>query len=117
MAQFIITENQLILIKENFITEKKQNEENMVNEAWYNNVMDIVGIVDPTPITDSINAVSYFIQGDTLFGILSLISALPFFVGDFVAKPVMGALKVGSKETKALESALKLAKTDSVAAG
>lgn len=117
MAQFIITENQLILIKENFITEKKQNKENMVNEAWYNNVMDIVGIVDPTPITDSINAVSYFIQGDTLFGILSLISALPFFVGDFVAKPVMGALKVGSKETKALESALKLAKTDSVAAG
>ena len=36
MAQFIITENQLILIKENFITEKKQNEEQMVNEAaWY----------------------------------------------------------------------------------
>ena len=118
MAQFIITENQLILIKESFITEKKQNEEQMVNEAaWYNTVMDVVGIVDPTPITDTINAVSYFVQGDTLFGILSLVAALPFFVGDFVSKPVMGALKVGSKETKALESALKLAKTDAVAAG
>ena len=117
MNEFIITENQLKLIEKNIIENKKQGELKSINEAWYNNVMDIVGIVDPTPITDTINAISYFYQGDTLFGILSLVAAVPFFVGDFVAKPVMGAMKIGSKETKALESALKLAKTDSRAAG
>jgi hypothetical protein len=117
MAQFVITEDQLILIKQNLIAEKKQNEGKVINEAWYNNVMDIVGIVDPTPITDTINAISYFIQGDTLFGVLSLVAAVPFFVGDVVAKPVMGAMKIGSKATKELEAALKLAKTDSKAAG
>jgi hypothetical protein len=115
MNQYIITEDQLKLIKKNVLIGKKND--NVINEAWYNNVMDIVGIVDPTPITDTINAISYFSQGDTLFGILSLVAAAPFFVGDFVAKPVMGAMKIGSKETKALESALKLAKTDSKAAG
>lgn len=113
MVNIVITEKQLDLIMNN---KKVSRENETINEAWYNNVMDIIGIVDPTPITDTINAVSYFIQGDTLFGILSLVAALPFFVGDFVAKPVMAALKIGSKETKALESALKLAKTDTVAA-
>lgn len=116
MSQFIITERQLELIKKNVVSENETNKK-PINEAWYNNVMDIVGIVDPTPITDTINAVSYFIQGDTLFGILSLVAALPFFVGDVVAKPVMGAMKIGSKATKELEAALKLAKTDSKAAG
>jgi len=116
MAQFVFTEDQLKVIKKSIIAEKKQNGKKVINEAWYNNVMDIVGIIDPTPITDTINAVSYFIQGDTLFGVLSLVAAVPFFVGDVVAKPVMGALKIGSKETKALESALKLAPTDAKAA-
>lgn len=115
MSEIIITEHQLKLIKQTIIEDK--NGKKTINEAWYNNVMDIVGIIDPTPITDTINAVSYFIQGDTLFGVLSLVAAAPFFVGDFVAKPVMAALKIGTKETKALESALKLAKTDSKAAG
>lgn len=116
MSQFIITERQLELIKKNVVSEN-ETKKKPINEAWYNNVMDIVGIVDPTPITDTVNAVSYFIQGDTLFGILSLVAALPFFVGDAVAKPVMGAMKIGSKATKELEAALKLAKTDSKAAG
>lgn len=116
MSQFIITERQLELIKKNVVSENETNKK-PINEAWYNNVMDIVGIVDPTPITDTINAVSYFIQGDTLFGILSLVAALPFFVGDAVAKPVMGAMKIGSKATKELEAALKLAKTNPKAAG
>jgi hypothetical protein len=114
MIQIVITENQIELIKKNIISEK---ENELINEAWYNNVMDVVGLVDPTPITDTINAISYFSQGETLFGILSLVAAVPFFVGDFVAKPVMGALKIGTKETKALESALKLAKTNTVEAG
>lgn len=117
MAQFVITEDQLILIKQNLISEKKQNEGKVINEAWYNNVMDVVGIIDPTPITDTINAISYFSQGDTLFGVLSLVAAVPFFVGDAVAKPVMGAMKIGSAATKELNVALKLAKTDAKAAG
>lgn len=117
MAQFVITEDQLILIKQNLIAEKKQNEGKVINEAWYNNVMDVVGIIDPTPITDTINAISYFSQGDTLFGVLSLVAAVPFFVGDAVAKPVMGAMKIGSAATKELNVALKLAKTDAKAAG
>jgi len=112
MAQFVITEDQLILIKQNLVAEKKQNEGKVINEAWYNNVMDIVGIIDPTPITDTINAISYFSQGDTLFGVLSLVAAVPFFVGDVVAKPVMGAMKIGSKATKELEGAIKLSKTN-----
>jgi hypothetical protein len=112
MAQFVITEDQLILIKQNLVAEKKQNEGKMINEAWYNNVMDIVGIIDPTPITDTINAISYFSQGDTLFGVLSLVAAVPFFVGDAVAKPVMGAMKIGSRATKELEAAIKLSKTN-----
>ena len=112
MAQFVITEDQLILIKQNLVAEKKQNEGKVINEAWYNNVMDIVGIIDPTPITDTINAISYFSQGDTLFGVLSLVAAVPFFVGDVVAKPVMGAMKIGSKATKELEAAIKLSKTN-----
>jgi hypothetical protein len=72
--------------------------------------MDFLGIIDPTPITDSINAISYFSQGDTLFGILSLVSAIPMF-GDFVGKSVMGAAKLGTNSTKALDKALKIMKT------
>jgi len=71
--------------------------------------MDILGIIDPTPIVDIVNATSYFIQGDTLFGVLSIVGAIPY-AGDFVAKPVLGALKVGGPSVKALESAIKLSK-------
>jgi hypothetical protein len=112
MPDILITESQLELIKNELNKNENSKNSEVVNEAWYNTVMDIVGIVDPTPITDTVNAVSYFAQGDTLFGVLSLVAALPFFVGDFVAKPVMGALKIGSKATKELEVALKIAKTN-----
>jgi hypothetical protein len=71
--------------------------------------MDILGIFDPTPIVDIVNATSYFIQGDTLFGVLSIVGAIPY-AGDFVAKPVLGAMKIGGPSVKALESAIKLSK-------
>jgi len=103
MSQIIITERQLSLIKEKFVSEE------LINEAWYNTVMDVLGIFDPTPIIDIVNATSYFIQGDTLFGILTIVSAIPY-AGDVVAKPVLGALKVGGPSVKALESAIKLSK-------
>ncbi len=110
MAQFVFTEDQLIVIKKSIIDEKKYENKDLINEAeWYNTVMDVLGIIDPTPIVDIINSTSYFIQGDTLFGVLTLVSAIPY-AGDFVAKPVLGALKIGGPSVKALESAIKLSK-------
>jgi hypothetical protein len=110
MAEIIITERQLKLIKEKTLTEFTDENGELINEsAWYNTVMDILGIFDPTPIVDIINATSYFIQGDTLFGILTIVGAIPY-AGDVVAKPVLGALKIGGPSVKALESAIKLSK-------
>lgn len=103
MSQIIITERQLSLIKEKFVSEQ------LMNEAWYNNVMDVLGIFDPTPVIDIVNATSYFIQGDILFGVLTIVGAIPY-AGDAVAKPVLGVLKIGGPSAKALESAIKIAK-------
>lgn len=85
----------------------------VIKEAWYNTLMDVVGIVDPTGIVDVINGISYFSQGNYLFGTLTLIAAIPY-AGDIVAKPVLGALKIGSKSTKSLESAMKIMTTAKV---
>jgi hypothetical protein len=106
MSEIIITERQLAIItKEELSTNPK-----LVKESeWYNTVGDIVGIVDPTGIVDIVNGISYFTQGDHLFGLLSIVSAIPY-AGDVVAKPVMGALKIGSTATKELNVAMKLAK-------
>jgi len=110
MAEIIITERQLQLIKEKTLSEYTDENGELINEAaWYNTVMDILGIIDPTPVVDIINATSYFIQGDTLFGILTIVGAIPY-AGDFVAKPVLGALKIGGPSVKALESAIKMSK-------
>jgi len=76
---------------------------------WYNLVGDILGIVDPTGIVDIVNGISYFSQGDHLFGLLSLISAIPV-IGKVTAKPVIGALKIGGAASKGLNYAMKLAK-------
>lgn len=106
MASIIINEKQLT-----FITEQlKSNNKEIITEAeWYNLVGDILGIADPTGIVDVVNGISYFSQGDHLFGLLSIISAIPY-AGDVVAKPVMGSLKIGGNATKGLSSAMKLAK-------
>jgi hypothetical protein len=81
-----------------------------LNEAWYNTVLDVVGIFDPTGIVDLTNAVLYFRQGDTFFGILSLISVIPY-VGDVIAKPLIGLGK-GSKLFKYVDEAFLVAKTN-----
>jgi hypothetical protein len=82
----------------------------LVKESkWYNTLGDIAGIFDPTGVVDLVNGISYINQGDNLFGFLSLISAVPY-AGDIVAKPIMGALKVGAPSAKALEGVLKLSK-------
>lgn len=136
MASIIITEKQMELIvkqtefqenlrlaEENwskFSKEQKQfvleickviypQKQKLIKEgSWYNTVGDILGIVDPTGVVDIVNGISYFSQGDHLFGLLSLLSAIP--LADFVAKPVVGALKIGGTATKGLNAAMKLAK-------
>ena len=76
-----------------------------INEArWWNTIGDIVGIFDPTGVVDIINGLDYFRQGDKLFGILSLISAVPY-VGDLVGKPIIGMMKLGGESVKILRAA------------
>lgn len=136
MVQIIINESQLNLIKgdlskqsqlrlveekwNNFTNEEKQlviellkaiypEKSKLLKEAWYNTLGDIVGIFDPTGVVDLVNGISYITQGENLFGFLSIISAIPY-AGDFVAKPVMAALKLGKPSAKALNGILKTAK-------
>jgi hypothetical protein len=71
---------------------------------WYNTLGDIVGIFDPTGIVDVVNGISYWRQGDKLFALLSFISAVPY-VGDLVAKPVVGVMKAGGAASKAFRAA------------
>jgi hypothetical protein len=62
-----------------------------------------VGIFDPTGIVDLINGISYFKQGDKFFGLLSLISAVPY-LGDLIAKPLLLG-KVGKGTMGAFKAA------------
>jgi hypothetical protein len=84
---------------------------------WYNTVGDIAGIFDPTGVIDLVNGISYWRQGDKLFAILSWISVIPY-VGDLIAKPVVGVFKAGGivgKEFKAAMAASDAAKVASSA--
>ena len=77
----------------------------LINESkWYNTLMDLVGIVDPTGLVDIINGVSYWRQGDKLYAILSWVSAVPL-LGDVIAKPVIGVMKIGGGAAKAFKAA------------
>ena len=77
----------------------------LISESkWYNTVGDIIGIVDPTGVVDFINGISYWRQNDKLYALLSWISVFPY-IGDAVAKPVMGLFKVGGKAPKMFKAA------------
>lgn len=89
-------------LKNNLITESRV----LTESEWYNVVGDIVGIFDPTGLVDAANAVSYFRQGDVLFGMLSLVSIVPY-VGDALAKPVIMGAKLAGNALKPLTTALK----------
>jgi len=71
---------------------------------WYNTLGDIVGIFDPTGIVDIVNGISYWRQGDKLYAILSFVSAIPY-LGDLIAKPVIGVMKLGGGAAKAFKGA------------
>ena len=137
MAEIIISEKQLELIQDAISKEEnrklaEQNWDRFSNkeketivemmkvlypekaklikeDKWYNTLGDVVGIFDPTGVVDAINGVSYISQGDYLFGFLSFVSAIPY-AGDLIAKPVMGAVKVGAPSAKALSEVMKLSK-------
>ena len=85
----------------------EKNKEQEIDESkWYNTVLDLVGIADPTGVVDAVNAASYFSQGDYLYGFLSVVSILPY-AGDLVAKPIVGILKgtgAASKINKAVKA-------------
>jgi hypothetical protein len=88
----------------------------LLNEKWYNTVLDVAGIFDPTGAIDLTNGILYWRQGDHLFALLSWISVIPY-IGDLAAKPVVGVLKAGGvvgKEFKiamAAKDAAKIAST------
>lgn len=77
----------------------------LINESkWYNTVGDIAGIFDPTGIIDIVNGISYWRQDDKLFAILSWVSAIPY-LGDVIAKPVIGVMKAGGMASKGFKAA------------
>ena len=110
MKNVIITETQLKTIQEKHLGGETLYDENsqVLNEEWWNTLGDVVGIFDPTGVVDLINGLDYIRQGDYFFGFLSMISIIPY-VGDAVAKPIMGVSK-GSKSMRGVNEAMKLVK-------
>jgi hypothetical protein len=96
-----ITESEL---KERILQIYEEEKLRLDENKWYNTLGDIVGIFDPTGIVDLGNGISYWSQGDKLFALLSFISAVPI-LGDVIAKPVVGVLKIGGESAKVFKAA------------
>lgn len=96
-----ITESEL---KERVLQIYEEEKLRLDENKWYNTVGDFVGIIDPSGIVDLANGLSYWNQGDKLFALLSFISAAPI-LGDVIAKPVIGAMKIGGETAKAFKVA------------
>jgi hypothetical protein len=103
MANIIITETQF-----KFIQEKYFENDQLLNEAWWNTIGDVVGIFDPTGVVDFVNGLDYIRQGDYFFGFLSMIAIIPW-AGDVIAKPIMAVSK-GSKAMRGVNQAMKIVK-------
>lgn len=117
-----LSKNERLFVVEFYKAIHPENSE-LINESkWYNTVGDIAGIFDPTGVIDLANGVSYWKQDDKLFAILSWISVIPL-LGDFIAKPVVGVLKLGGDAIKGFryaaagKDALKLAEAAKAAGG
>ena len=140
MNNFIISEHQLNLVKKQVLIEEKitqskekwdsftkqeqkflkqltesiyPNNPEILSEAWWNTIGDVVGIFDPTGVVDLVNGLDYIRQGDYFFGFLSMIAIIPY-VGDVIAKPIMGVSK-GSKAMRGVNQAMSLAKAGKTA--
>lgn len=109
MGNLVITEKQLELLVNQIQEGNTINEEQLNEDTWMNTAAGVVGLFDPTGIVDFLNGVSYIYQGDYLFGLLSMISVFPF-VGDAIAKPIMGSLKLAGKGVSLTDDALRLVK-------
>lgn len=96
--------NLTISMIETFYPEKVE----MLNESWWNTIGDIVGIFDPTGLVDFFNGLDYMRQGDYFFGLLSMVSVIPY-IGDAVAKPIM-FLSKSSRGIKSVNNAMKVVK-------
>jgi hypothetical protein len=110
MKNIIITESHLKSIQERYIGGESLYDENtqMLNEEWWNTLGDVVGIFDPTGVVDLVNGLDYIRQGEYLFGFLSMIAIVPY-VGDVIAKPLMGVSK-GSKAMRGVNEAMGIVK-------
>ena len=110
MKDIVITETQLKTIQEKHLGGKSLYVENtqMLNEEWWNTIGDIVGIIDPTGLVDLVNGLDYIRQGEYLFGFLSMVAVVPY-VGDVIAKPLMGVSK-GSKAMRGVNEAMGIVK-------
>jgi hypothetical protein len=110
MKDIVITETQLKTIQEKHLGGKSLYDENaqMLNEEWWNTLGDVVGIFDPTGVVDLVNGLDYIRQGEYLFGFLSMIAIVPY-VGDVIAKPLMGVSK-GSKAMRGVNEAMGIVK-------
>jgi hypothetical protein len=110
MKNIIITESHLKSIQEKYINGESLYNENsqMLNEEWWNTLGDVVGIFDPTGVVDLINGLDYIRQGEYFFGFLSMIAIVPY-VGDVIAKPLMGVSK-GSKAMRGVNEAMGIVK-------
>lgn len=84
----------IYLEEKNKVTTKKIIKENYSDTLldYVQWVLDFLGWVDPTPISDTINGFIYWGRGDRLFAYLTWISAFPY-LGDIAAKPAVLALK------------------------
>lgn len=91
-------------LKERILQIYEEERLKLNEDRWYNTVGDVVGIFDPTGVVDLVNGVSYWNQGDKLFALLSFISAVPM-LGDAIAKPVVGVMKIGGETAKVFKAA------------
>jgi hypothetical protein len=55
------------------------------------NVVDIIGIFDPTPTANTLNAVGYIYRGEWIKAFIQLIAILP--IGEVLARPLMSLMK------------------------
>jgi hypothetical protein len=99
-------ENQRVI--KNIAESLYPNEKEILSEAWWNTIGDVLGIFDPTGVVDLINGLDYIRQGDYFFGFLSMIAIIPY-AGDVIAKPIMGISK-GSKMMKGVNRAMSIVK-------
>ena len=108
--QFNKEERQAVVELTKILTKRKD----IIQENWLNTLGDIVGIFDPTGIVDLVNGISYFSQGDKLFGTLSMVSAVPY-LGDVIAKPLMLGGKAVGTGMKGLKAAMGTGKSIEIA--